>query len=80
MNCELCKAEKITQWLYEGELCWVAFCKSHPNKLIMVLKRHTPHPTQKELHYMKQVIARRFPNNHWRGPHSILDHFHLHEV
>jgi len=79
-ECPLCKAEKITKWLCEDEVCWVAYCKSHPDKVIIVLKRHTPQPTPEEAEHIQQVAEKFFPNKKWRYPKSLPQHFHLHEI
>lgn len=79
MTCPLCKAEKLTEWVYEDEICWVAYCQTHRDKLIIVLKRHTSFPTQEELQHIKKVSLK-WPEKHWRDPQSIRDHYHLHEL
>jgi len=79
-SCPLCREEKLTEWLYEDEICWVAYCKTHPNKILIVLKRHTAYPTQKELTHLKKITLKLFPEKHFREPKSIRDHFHLHEL
>jgi len=47
---------------------------------MIVLKRHTAFPTQDELAYLKKIALKLFPEKHFRGPASIRDHFHWHEV
>lgn len=79
MVCELCEAKKVTPWYYEDGVVWVADCKSHPNKKIMVLKRHTEEPTTEERMHMIQLTRNLFPDIKWRGPASLKEHFHLHE-
>jgi len=79
-ECPLCKREKLTKWYYEDEIVWVADCKSHPDKKLIVLKRHTSTPTKQELEHMKKIASELFPNKEWRGPRSIPEHFHLHEI
>jgi len=46
-SCELCRAEGITEWFYEDEICWCALCR-HCHVPMVVLKRHTEHPTLPE--------------------------------
>jgi hypothetical protein len=79
-TCPLCKAEKITPWYYEDSIVWVADCASHPNKKIVVLKRHTRKPTMQEKYYMNEVIKKLVLGKRWRGPKSIPEHYHLHEL
>jgi len=78
-NCERCKGEKVTEWKYEDDVCWVARCKSHPDKWMIVLRRHTAFPTQEEMIHLKEVALKLFPDKRFRGPRSVRDHFHWHE-
>jgi len=75
----LCKAEKVTPWVYEDDVCYVCYCKTHLDKLIVVLKRHTAVPSEDEVRHLNSVLQH-FPNKKWRGPQSIKDHFHWHEI
>lgn len=78
-DCELCRAEKLTEWKYEDDVVFVCRCVSHPDKWLIVLKRHTSQPTQEEMEYMRKIAERFFPSKQFRGPKSIPEHFHLHE-
>jgi len=80
MSCPLCEAKKLTRWLYEDDMCWVAYCSSHPDKVLIVLRRHARMPTPEEAEHIQQIAEKLFPGKQWRYPHSILDHFHLHEI
>lgn len=80
MSCPLCEAKKITPWLHEDEKVYICYCSSHPSKVMIVLKRHTTHPTQEELGYIKKLCLKFFPEKHFRDPASLRDHWHLHEV
>jgi hypothetical protein len=79
MSCQLCIREKLTEWKYEDGTVLVARCASHPDKWLIILKRHTPLPTPDEAEHMRQVADKLFPGKQWRYPQSIRDHFHLHE-
>lgn len=79
MSCPLCSKEHLTEWLHEDDTCWCCYCVSHPDKVIIVLKRHDQIPTEEELEHMYGIAKKLFPKKSWRGPNSILDHFHLHE-
>lgn len=79
-ECPLCRAEHLTKRLHEDDLCWAAYCSSHPKKIIVVLKRHAATPTPEETEHVWEVAGRLFPGTVWRGPASIPDHFHLHEA
>lgn len=80
LSCPLCRKEKLTRWFHSDEVCWVAYCSSHPDKILIVLNRHARLPTPEEAEYMSQIADKLFPGKAWRYPRSILDHFHLHEV
>jgi len=80
MDCELCRAEHLTEWKHEDNICWVARCKTHPNQWLIVLKRHTAYPTQEELSHLKKIALKLFPEIHFREGASIRDHYHLHSL
>lgn len=79
-ECPLCKREIKTELKYEDHVCWIAKCASHPDKWLIVLKRHTSVPLVIDLEHMTQLAWKLFPGKAFRGPASILDHFHLHEA
>jgi len=80
MGCPLCKAEPLTERKYEDAICYVCRCLSHPDKWLIILKRHTPLPTPDEAEHIREVADRLFQGKQWRYPASLKDHFHLHEV
>lgn len=80
MTCPLCEAKKETEWFYEDDMVWCAYCKSHPDKVLIVLKRHTSLPMPQEEAHMSVVAHNRFRGKKFRGPRSIKDHYHMHEV
>jgi len=79
LSCPLCRAERLTKWYHEDDVCWIADCLSHPDKKLVVLKRHARVPTVNESEHIMELVSRLFPRKRWRYPRSILDHFHLHE-
>ncbi len=42
-DCELCAAERITDWFFEDELCWIAECEQCWVPMV-VWKEHAPAP------------------------------------
>jgi len=80
VSCPLCARQRITEWKYQDNVVWVAKCKSHPDKWLIVLNSHVKQPSEWELKYLKEIAEMLFPGKKFRGPHSIPDHFHLHEV
>jgi len=83
MSCPLCrlyeKREIITRLYYEDDVCIVVDCSTH-HVPIIVLKRHAKTPKPEELKHMRKIAEKLFPGKPFRGPRSILDHFHLHSV
>src|SRR3954453_15667825 len=47
MNCELCEAARITPWVHEDDICWVADCEICAVPMV-VWKRHGPEPPDAE--------------------------------
>jgi len=85
-ECLLCRLarglDRVTEVLHEDNTVISCFCKSHPNQILIVLKRHTAYPTQEELGHMKKIALKLFPEMHFRDSSSgsIRDHFHLHSI
>jgi len=79
-DCPLCAAKKITQWKYEDWLVWVAKCRNHPDKWIIVYRNHVKNPSKVHFEHMYKVAKDLFPHSRFRGPRSIRDHFHIHEI
>lgn len=75
-RCELCH---VADFIWEDEMCGACYCKSHPDKGMVVLKRHTAEPTAQELEHIKTVAQKLWPGLAFRGPKTILDHFHWHQ-
>lgn len=71
---------KITEWRYSDDRVVVCRCSTHRDKWMIVLRRHTSIPTHEEEEYMRKIMDDLFPGMRLRGPASILDHYHLHEV
>lgn len=81
LGCELCRRDKVTEHLFEDEICWVAFCKSHRDKRICVYNWHVKDPPLWHLNHMVEVMVKLCPEGvKLREPRSIKDHHHYHEV
>jgi len=82
MSCPLCR---VADWVYQDDVCWIAYCKSHPDKLIVVLKRHSRFPSPREMEHIIGLVKRLYPHKRWKfsndlsKPAKIRDHFHMHE-
>ena len=80
--CMLCKAEKITPWFYEDEICWIAECEICAVPMV-VWRFHGTQPPDEHLAHMREhvsdVAAREvgafFIDDHMR---NIPDHWHAH--
>jgi len=68
LACPLCRREELTKLLYEDPICWVTYCASHPDKILVVLNRHTKDPSEEEISHLWRVIESKFPGRKWRGP------------
>lgn len=79
MLCPLCRADKITPWIYEDEVCWIAKCKTCGGDMIVLW--HHGEPTLKELDHLKKVSQKIFPDKKWRGYRRMIkDHWHEHFI
>lgn len=74
-NCPLCKMKKMIEWKF----C-VTKCTTHPDKWMLVWGKHDREPTVNEKQLMLRVLLVIWPHKKWRGPGSIPEHWHYHEV
>lgn len=79
-KCSFCRKDRLQPQTYADSVCWATCCNSHPEKLMIVLNRHSAHPTPEELSHMEAVAENLLPGQSWRGPASMPQHFHLHQV
>jgi hypothetical protein len=81
-SCMLCKAEKITPWFHEDEVCWIAECEICAVPMV-VWRFHGTEPPADHVAHMRarvsEVGARElrefFIDDHMR---NIPDHWHAH--
>lgn len=82
-DCLLCKAERITPWYLDDELCWIAECTICTLPMV-VAKHHVRAPdqsTKAELHArLAAVVSEHFTFEHWIDDEMrrIPDHYHAH--
>jgi hypothetical protein len=82
-DCELCLAHKLTPWLHEDDVCWIAECMICATPMIVWRHHGMPDDATKE-----QLMARLgevsdtyyegkgwWPDNNMR---NIPDHWHCH--
>ena len=81
--CPLCRAEKITPWYLDDELCWIAECSICTLPMV-VLRAHDRDPgpdVKAALHQrLAGVVAEHFTFEHWVDDRMrrIPDHYHAH--
>lgn len=83
-DCELCAAKRVTPWIHEDSLCWLAVCASCYLPLV-TLRRHSISPTPAEREHMlgllKAASANLAPRMKWRidtERRKIPTHWHAH--
>jgi len=82
--CELCEAARITPWVHEDDICWVADCEICAVPMV-VWKRHGPEPPDAERAHMLATLERIGTERFGEGGFNldavmrqIPDHFHAH--
>ena len=80
--CDLCRAERLTAWHHEDDVCWVADCEICDVPMVM-WKHHGTEPSADELAHMTAALetaARaRFADFTVDGVRrNIPDHWHAH--
>jgi hypothetical protein len=82
-DCELCQAERVTEWFHEDDECWIAECEQCYVPMV-VWKRHDPNPSEGVrvalLARLSTVVADHYGYEHWVDDHmrSIPTHYHAH--
>ena len=82
-DCELCATERVTEWFYEDDLCWVAECEQCYVPMV-VWKRHDPNPsegTRVVMHTrLSEVVVAHYGYEFWldENMRSIPTHYHAH--
>jgi len=81
--CDLCRAERITPWFHEDDICWVAECTICATPMV-VLRWHdaAPPPDLKAVLHerLASVVGDHFTFDHWVDDdmRKIPDHYHAH--
>jgi len=82
-SCELCAADRFTEWFYEDDECWIAECEACSVPMV-VWKVHDPTPPEdvrQRLHErLGSVIAIHFDEEHLVDERlrTIPGHYHAH--
>lgn len=66
---------KLTEWKLV-----ICKCLKHKDKWMLVWGEHTSNPSKEEKEIMLKILKLFFPKKKWRGPKSIPEHWHFHEV
>jgi len=80
-DCPLCRAEKLSEWFFEDEVCYVCICVTC--HLPMIVLRHHGKPSEQELEHLKCISKKVFPEKQWRGYARSIpmeQHFHQHFI
>lgn len=82
-DCPLCRAERLTPWYLDDELCWVAECTICTVPMVVLRGHHRdPGPEVKaELHArLASVVGDHFTFDHYVDDdmRQIPDHYHAH--
>ena len=83
-DCELCLAHKLSRWIYEDELCWVAECIICDTPMIVWRPHGLPdEDTEKQLlETLARVATEEYGSQDAWWPdgnrRNIPDHWHCH--
>ena len=81
-DCMLCRAERITPWYHEDDVCWIAQCEICEVPMV-VWRPHgvDPPPADRE-HMLARLrdVAHEELGAYWLDDHmrNIPDHYHAH--
>lgn len=82
-GCELCLAERVTDWFYEDDYCWVAECEQCWVPMV-VWKRHDPNPSEEVramlIAHLGHVVEAHYTFEWWldENMRTIPAHYHAH--
>lgn len=81
-SCLLCRAERITPWYHEDDVCWVADCSLCATPMV-VWRWHGTEPSDADREHMLERLglaaASVFDGHYLDGNmRNIPDHFHMH--
>ncbi|MCI0634903.1 MAG: hypothetical protein L0206_13435 [Actinobacteria bacterium] len=81
-DCQLCRAERITEWHFEDEECWVSDCMVCMTPMIVLRAHGLPEPDHETrlLARLEEIAAERYPEGYWIDGERrrIPDHWHAH--
>lgn len=81
-RCDLCRAERLTPWFHEDEVCWIAECEICAVPMVVWRWHGTAPPAGEHEHMLAQLrqVAGPRLGEFWIDDHmrNIPDHFHAH--
>ncbi len=81
-DCQLCRAERITEWHFEDDECWVSDCMVCMTPMIVMRSHGLPEPDDETrlLARLEEIAAERYPQGYWIDGERrrIPDHWHAH--
>jgi hypothetical protein len=81
-NCLLCRAERITQWHFEDDECWLTDCMVCMTPMIVLRSHGLPDPKDEArlLERLGRFASERYPGGYWIDPERrrIPDQWHAH--
>lgn len=81
-NCQLCEAERLTEWLFEDEEIWIAECIVCLTPMVVWKQHGLPEETLEQafLERFKLIASQRYPHGWWLDTkrRRIPEHWHAH--
>jgi hypothetical protein len=81
-DCMLCRAERITPWYHEDDVCWIAECDICAVPMVVWRSHGVAPPSSDRDHMLTRLrdVARAHVGAHWIDDHmrNIPDHWHAH--
>ena len=81
-DCLLCRAERVTDWHFEDDECWVTDCLVCRTPMIVWRPHGLPDPELETrlLTHLERIATERYPGGFWIDPERrrIPDHWHAH--
>jgi hypothetical protein len=81
-DCLLCRAERLTEWHFEDDECWMTDCMVCMTPMIVLRSHGLPEPKDEArlLERLARFAAQRYPDGYWidEERRRIPDHWHAH--
>jgi len=81
-SCPICRAERITTWYHEDDVCWIADCEICATPMVVWRWHGTDVPADHRDHMARRLaeVADRVFDGHYVDDHmrNIPDHWHAH--